>query len=163
MSHAPFTEADVNYLLKARKFIHGLIRDNTASEDAPILEVVYRVRRVDRPNDDIKLRLSARRPKPVMATMPRPRPSASLLWHSERVRGIDRKISHPEIKNGIVVGKIRGWHEHQWTMGDGDRFVIDINNAMRNVQEDFKAVLRFCMERWRIEVDEDDRQQILGL
>ncbi|PYS20854.1 MAG: hypothetical protein DMF72_19460 [Acidobacteria bacterium] len=58
MSHAPFTEADVNYLLKARKFIDGLIRDNTANADAPILEVIYRVRRVDRRNDDITLRLT---------------------------------------------------------------------------------------------------------
>jgi hypothetical protein len=34
---------------------------------------------------------------------------------------------------------------------------------MRNVQEDFKSILRFCMERWRIEVREEDRQLILGL
>ena len=107
MSHAPFTEAEVNYLLKARKFIHGLIRDTTENPDAPILEIVYRVRRVDRPNDDIKLRLSARRPKPVMATMPRLRPSAALLWHSERIRGIDRKIVHPVIKDGMIVKRVR--------------------------------------------------------
>jgi len=98
-----------------------------------------------------------------MATMPRPRPSASLLWHGQRIRGIDHKIVHSEIKNGIIVGKIRGWHEHQWITSDGDSFVVDVNNALRNVQEDFKSILRFCMKRWRIEVGEDDQQQILRL
>lgn len=163
MSHAPFTEAEVNYLLKARKVIRGVIRDTTDKPDAPLLEIIYRVARVDRPNDDIKLRLSARRPKPVMATMPRPRPSAALLWHDERIRGIDRKIVHSVIKNGIIVGRVRGWHEHQWTAVDGDSAVVNVNRAMRNVQEDFKSLLRFCMKRWRIEIDEDDNQQILRL
>ena len=36
-------EADVDYLLKARKFVDGLIKDNTANPDAPILEVIYRI------------------------------------------------------------------------------------------------------------------------
>jgi hypothetical protein len=163
MSHAPFTEAEVNYLLKARKFIHGLIKDTTDNPDAPILEVVYRIRRLDRPDDDLKLRLSARRPKPVLATMPRPRPSAALLWHGERIRGIDRKIVHSAIKNGVTGRKVRGWHEHRWTTADGDKQVVDVNSAMRNVQEDFKSILRFCMKRWHIEVRDEDRQLVLGL
>jgi hypothetical protein len=40
MSHAPFTEADVNYLLKARRFIHSLVSDTTDNPEASILEVV---------------------------------------------------------------------------------------------------------------------------
>jgi hypothetical protein len=163
MSHAPFTEADVNYLLKARKFIHSLVRDTTDNPEASVLEVVYRVRRLDKPDDDITLRLSARRAKPVLATMPRPRPSAALLWHGERIRGIDRKIAHPIIKHGVIVGKIRGWHEHRWTKDDSDSSVIDVNKAMQNVQEDFKSILRFCMNRWHIEMPDDDRQLELGL
>jgi hypothetical protein len=164
MSHAPFTEADVDYLLKARKFIDSVMRDTTADPDAPIREIIYRVRRLDRSDDDIKLRLHARRAKPVLTTIPRAvRPSAALLWHGERIRGIDRKIVHSIIRNGLVVGKVRGWHEHQWTNADGDNHVIDANNFMRNVQEDFKSILRFCMERWRIEVKDEDRQLLLGL
>jgi hypothetical protein len=52
MTDAPFTEAEVNYLLKARKFVHGVIRDTTSNPDAPLLEIVYKVLRVDRPNDE---------------------------------------------------------------------------------------------------------------
>jgi hypothetical protein len=163
MSHAPFTEADVNYLLKARKFIHSVVRDTTDNPDAPILEIIYRVRRLDRPDDDITLRLSARRAKPVLATMPRPRPSAALLWHGQRIRGIDYKIAHSVIKHRVIVGKIRGWHEHRWTTEDGGSPAFDVNKAMQNEQEDFKSILRFCMKRWRIEVGEDDQQQILRL
>jgi hypothetical protein len=164
MSHAPFTEADVNYLLKARKFIQSVVRDTTDNPDSPLLEIIYRVRRLDRPNDEIKLRLSARRPKPVMATAVRYiRPSAALTWHDERIRGIDRKIVHVITKNGLSVGKVRGWHEHQWTEADGDSNVVDANKVMRNVQEDFKSILRFCMNRWRIEVRDDDRQLLLKL
>lgn len=106
--------------------------------------------------------LQARRPKPVLATLPKPKPSTALLWHGERRRGIDHKIVHPRIRDGLVIGKVRGWHEHYWTVIDRDKRVIGINRQMKNVQEDFRSVLRFCMARWRIELTEDeDRQQIL--
>jgi len=164
MSRAPFTEAEVDYLLKARKFIGGLIKDSTRDPDSKIPEVVYRVRRFDRPEEDIRLKLSARPRKSVIRTgSAKLRPSAALLWHGKRIRGIDHKIVHPKIENGLMVGEVRGWHEHQWTDIDGDDFVIDVNGPMRNVQEDFRSVLRFCMERWRIEVRDRDRQQSLGL
>jgi hypothetical protein len=162
MSDAPFTEADIDYLLNARKVVHSVIRDTTEKPDASLLEVVYRIVRSANPDDDIKLRLHARRPKPVLVSAPRPRPSAALLWHNVRIRGIDRKIVHPVIKNGVITGKIRGWHEHQWTDADGDRYVVHVNRQMKNIQEDFRAVLRFCMKRWRIELQEgEDRQQVL--
>lgn len=163
MRVAPFTEADVNYLLKTRKVVQNIVKDTTSDENASLLEIVYRlVRAVDDPSDDIKLRLHARRPKSVLATLPKPKPSASLLWHGERVRGIDYKIVHSRIKHGLVVGEVRGWHEHRWTLEDGDKPVISVNEKMKNIQEDFRAILRFCMTRWRIEVQKDeDRQEIL--
>jgi hypothetical protein len=151
----------VEYLLKARKFIHRLVKDTTRDPNADILEVVYAVRRVDQPIEDIKLKLSARPPKPVMRTAFRLRPSAALNWHGERIRGIDHKIVHSKIENGLEVGRVRGWHEHQWTAADGDSYVIDANSFMRNVQEDFRSLLRFCMVRWRIEVKDSDNQQLL--
>lgn len=162
MSGAPFTEADVKYLLKARKVIHGVIRDTTEDPDAPLLEIVYRIVRADRPRDDIRLRLNARRPKPVLDTLYRPRPSAALLWHDERIRGIDHKIVHPRIRNGLKVGKVRGWHEHRWTLADRDKPVMSVHEKMKKIQEDFRSILRFCMARWHIQLKEhEDRQEIL--
>lgn len=158
----PFTEADVNYLLKARKIIQGVTRDTTDDPNADLLEISYRIVRVGSPLDDIKLRLQARRPKPVRVTLPKPKPSSALLWHGERIRGIDHKIVHPRIKDGLLVGKVRGWHEHVWTFADRDAQVVSVEKQMKKIQEDFRSVLRFCMARWRIELIEDeDRQQIL--
>ena len=162
MSDAPFTEAEVDYLLKARKVIQGVTRDTTDDPDADLLEISYRIVRADNIGDDIKLRLQSRRPKPVLETSYKPRPSAALLWYTERIRGIDHKIVHPRIENGLVVGKVRGWHEHIWTPEDGDKRVISIARQMRNIQEDFRSILHFCMKRWRIElIKDEDRQQIL--
>jgi hypothetical protein len=94
--------------------------------------------------------------------MAKPKPSAALVWHGERIPGIDRKIVHAKIRNGLVVGEIRGWHEHRWDAINHDSLVFDVNTAMKNIQEDFRSLLRFCMQRWRIEVKEDeDRQEVL--
>ncbi|HXQ38707.1 MAG TPA: hypothetical protein VN843_32195 [Anaerolineales bacterium] len=162
MLDPPFTEADVRYLLRTRKVVQGVIKDTTTNPAAPLLEIIYRIIRAGNRVDDIKLRLHARRPKPVLDTLIRPRPSASLLWHGERIRGIDHKIVHDVIKNGLIVGEVRGWHEHRWTLMDRDRPVISVNDEMKKIQEDFRSILRFCMARWRIEVEEDeDRQEIL--
>jgi ATP-dependent DNA ligase len=54
MSDAP-TEADVAYLLKAKKVVQSVLRDTTDDEDAPLREVIYRVARVDNPSDDERL------------------------------------------------------------------------------------------------------------
>jgi hypothetical protein len=162
MSDAPFTEADVAYLLKAKKLVQTVLKDTTDDQSASLLEVIYRVVRADNPSDDIKLRLSARRPKPPLETLHRLRPSVALQWRGHRIRGIDRKIVHPVIKNGLIIGKVRGWHEHVWTSTDEDNSVIDVNGVMKKVQEDFRSILQFCMVRWRIEIKEnEDRQQIL--
>lgn len=162
MPDAPFTEADVAYLLKARKVIQGITRDTTDDPDADLMEISYRIVRLGNPVEDIKLRLQARRPKPVLATSHRPRPSAALLWHGERIRGVDYSIVHERIKDGVKVGKVRGWHEHIWTVADGDRQVVSIARQMKKIQEDFRSILQFCMARWRIElIKDEDRQQIL--
>jgi hypothetical protein len=42
MKVAPFTEADVRYLLKTRKVVQSILKDTTSDEDAPLLEIVYR-------------------------------------------------------------------------------------------------------------------------
>ena len=162
MLEAPFTEADVAYLLKARKVIKDVTRDTTDDPDADLMEISYRIVRIANPGDDIKLRLQARRPKPVLATLPKGRPSAALLWHNVRIRGIDHSIVHYRIKDGLRVGKVRGWHEHIWTVADADKQVVSVAQQMKKIQEDFRSILHFCMARWRIElIKDEDRQQIL--
>jgi hypothetical protein len=33
---------------------------------------------------------------------------------------------------------------------------VNVNRQMKNIQEDFRAILRFCMKRWRIELQEGE-------
>jgi hypothetical protein len=146
------TEADVAYLLRAKKFIHRVIR-NSADSRQEVLEVVviYNVRRKDREHLELKLRFSARLEKPVKVTVPQPRPGVSLTWHGQRIRGISRRIKHANIRNGVVVGEVRGWYEHQWTNSDEDKSIKDINKEIK--QEDFWSVVEFCLRRWNIEFE----------
>lgn len=54
----PFTEADVDFLLKTRKVIQGITRDTTDDPNAVLLEISYRIVRIGNPGDDIKLRVT---------------------------------------------------------------------------------------------------------
>ena len=70
----------------------------------------------------------------------------------ERIRGIDWKIKHESQRGGMPNGFVKGWHEHLWTEADRDRFVVDVNDAVG--QEDFRAFLKVCLDRWNVEVEE---------
>jgi hypothetical protein len=155
------TEAEVAYLLKAKKFVHSCTKDTTNSGNSiPMIEVMYSIRRADAPkDDDLRLKFWARRERPVLVTGPKPRPGASLLWRGHRIRGIARRIKHGSIRNGILIEEIRGWYEHQWTNTDQDKYCVGIGSEMKQVQEDFWSVVRFCLTRWNIETKADQSNQ----
>lgn len=146
------TEAEVAYLLKAKKFIHSCTKDTTASGNTiPMIEVMYMIRRVDDPRDnDLRLKFWARRERPLLETGPKPKPGVSLKWRGHRIRGIARRIKHDCIRNGIVIGEVRGWYERQWTNTDEDKYCVSIEAEMKRVQEDFWSVVNFCLDRWNI-------------
>ena len=149
MPHPAVIESQVRICLKARKFIYREVRSNLEQyREAPIVEVIYDIRRKDLPDVDQRMRLSARLAR-ALPGGPRPVPGVALRWHGERIRGIDWKLREDVVKDGFVVGLVRGWHEHRWTDTDADRYVINVNRFVKN--PDFMGLLRQCLGRWHIE------------
>src|SRR3954471_24022007 len=114
------TQSDVNYLLAARKFVFRTIRDNTKWEQKKEpkpdeLVLVFEIRRCDNPTKDVRLRFIARKE----LDKPNRRWGVSLQYMGVRVRGIDHKLREDNIKNGLIAGFIRHWHEHVLNEIDG--------------------------------------------
>jgi hypothetical protein len=156
---AIFNDYAVKDLLRARKIVHSQVHDNRNKLNAAWAEVEYRVCRVDAPDQDIRLRFNARLTKALTVAVPKPLPSASLLWHKIRIRGIDRKLLHDDIRNGIKIGEIQGWHEHQWNSVDGDSAIINVNDEIKKIRLDFRSFVKFCLERWRIDYEDFENRQ----
>jgi hypothetical protein len=34
------------------------------------------------------------------------------MLRAKRIRGLDYSLTHPIVKNGVIEGEIKGWHEH---------------------------------------------------
>jgi hypothetical protein len=146
------TRYDVDELVRARK-IAGRTKLNTLnSSDSKHTESALKVdlRRADSPTLDLTLEFYGRVNRmtlPGVATTQLP--SASLIWHRKRIRGIDFKIRHDVVRNGLVTDSIRGWHEHYWTDSDEDNAIREPNPPLRNW--DLQAVIAWCSRQWNIE------------
>lgn len=116
------------------------------------MRIRYEVRKKDNPGAYLGLQIFAKLNRTPVPRGISPTPSVSLLWYNLRIRGINRKLRHDVVQNGIVVGTVRGWHEHQWTDADEDKFVIDVNALIK--KSDLRSLLQFCMKRWNIEFPE---------
>src|SRR5690348_8759557 len=111
VSHPNVTEATVKELLKTRKFIHHTVRSNREVPGGSRVETAYDVRRIAAPNEDIRLRLTVWVASATGGTSAYP--SVSLLWHGVRIRCVDWKWREDVIKDNLVIGIVRKWHEHQ--------------------------------------------------
>ena len=107
------------------------------------------------PADEMLLQLSVIQKPRLTNLSAKPKPGAAMNLKGERIRGIDWKIKHEFQKDGRPNGFVRGWHEHRWTEVDGDRFVVDVNDAVG--QEDFRSLLKLCLDRWDVEVEESNQ------
>jgi hypothetical protein len=141
-----FTQADVEYLVAARKFICRTVEDNTTVYPLPYeMRLTFDIRKRDYPQQDIGLRFRAlREPHSVISKW-----GIALLWHGKRIRGIDYKLREDIIDGGLIIGHLRHWHEHFWTDKNQDKNIIDVNSLVKN--EDMRALVELCMARWNIE------------
>jgi hypothetical protein len=78
--------------------------------------------------------------------LPHPTPSAALLWHSKRIRGLNREVRHDNPDGSIV----RGWHEHIWSPTDDDAHVVAAQPEPRD--RSLLGLLKWGLEKWNIEV-----------
>jgi hypothetical protein len=51
------------------------------------------------------------------------------------------------------------WHEKLFTDTDKDKYIIDINDDIKNT--DFWAIVKFCCIRWNLDIPEE-RQMTMG-
>jgi hypothetical protein len=108
------------------------------------------LRRVDSPVADLGLefypRVKLKRLPGVASTN---HPSAALMWKGKRIRGLDYKIRHDIVRNGLIEGYIKGWHEHYWTDTDEDANIRDPNPPVKN--GDLQSIISWACNVWNIE------------
>lgn len=152
MPRATITRYTVDDLVEARKTAFRMKQNTLDSRDPKHNELVLKVdiRRADSENIDLTLEFYGRVvKKPLSGVAPAQYPSASLLWHGKRIRGIDHTLKHPVVESGIIKGHIRGWHEHYWTDADGDDAIREPNPPVKNF--DVQAIIAWCSKQWNIE------------
>ncbi len=146
MPKLAITRYAADELVQARKFA-GKTK-SVMKDDSPLR---IDIRRVDSPGIELQLFFEARSSWNALPGVPSVRrPSASLLWHQKRIRGIDWTIKHEVTRNGMPTNEvIRGWHEHYWTDEDGSDSIRVPNPTPRN--KDVSALIDWCCKQWNIE------------
>jgi len=162
MARAPFTEYDVRQLIAARKFVAKIMQDNVQSETDPRKErrIVYAIRRRDTPNRDISLRLIARLSPSVPGVGLKSLPGIALQWKGKIIRKLDWALRHDTWRDGVVVGFVRGWHEHIWTDEDEDRHIVEADPPIKRT--DMRSLVRYCADKWNIGLEGIEEQPFLG-
>lgn len=150
MPNAPFTEAEVQHLIAAKKYIHKVMEDNRRQPNVNEIRLTYEIRQRNSEAERLRLRFFARLEKQANAAVVKPFPGVSLLWYNERIRAICWRLRHDVIRDGQLIGFVRGWHEKLWTDSDRDRFIIDANSIVKD-KTDFTSLIALCLKRWNIE------------
>lgn len=169
-SQPAITAAQVADIVAKRKFVSAIKQDNTKPSKSELRQKNYRqpneksiywdLRFVDMRDKPIPLQFHARLETPLSGLHSiRPLPGASLLWKGIRIRGVNWNVFHDNMHNGVKIAPIRKWHEKLFTDIDQDKYIIDINDDIKNT--DFWAIVKFCCDRWNIEFP-DERQMIMG-
>jgi hypothetical protein len=141
-----FTEAEVEYLVKARKFI-AAIPDVDKEENQFAMSA--RVYKKDDPTWQIGGLLVRARVAVPLPGLPRQIPSCALQWHGIRIRCVNFEMRHTNPDGSIVTG----WHEHIWNDEDEADRVISASPEI--TKPDLKAIFRWGLRKWNIEVKEE--------
>ena len=152
MQKNTFTRYQADQLVEARKIATKTFRNSLFTSDLRIStrELAVALRRKDSPTIDLVLAFGATvKTAELSGIKSGLRPSASLLWHGKRIRGLDYTIKHDVVESGISVGVIRGWHEHYWTDSDQDNSIREPNPPIKNM--DISAILEWSLKQWNIE------------
>jgi hypothetical protein len=152
MAKPPITRYTVDALVNARKYAVRVKKNTLESKDPKHGELLmlFEIRRVDSPAVDLVLEFRGRVMKAALPGVASTLyPSASLIWYGQRIRCLDHKIVHDVKEDGIVCGRIKGWHEHFWTDADGDDAVRPADPPVKNC--DLHAIIAWCSKKWNIE------------
>ena len=128
-SKYPFTEEDVNNIIRMDKYIDGTF----LQDDPPnsFEDTVY----VGSDREDIGLVFSIR---PERRTI-----GVALKLRNERIRGINNVTHHrPDCKI------LKGWHEHIWKIPYRDKWAESL--IPRKELSTPKGIVKFALKRWNI-------------
>ncbi len=139
------TNAEIDYILKAAKFIFAV--PNFEEQDGWII-LRARVYKKDEPNWSagslsIHARVAKRPPG-----LPSQLPSCCLQWHGIRIRCVDREARHDN-PDGTYV---KGWHEHIWDDRNQDDRVIAAHPIVSHPS--LRGIFQWGLDKWKIEVRE---------
>src|SRR5437868_5017365 len=117
-------EADVNALVKARKYIKEIPRVGSEPSQFRMKGMVYTVE--DRQPTGVMMMATVKKSVPGV---PSPIPTAALEYGGRfRIRGINYAVRH-DCPSGPIV---YGWHEHVWTNQYEDQVVIAARPIPKN-------------------------------
>jgi hypothetical protein len=144
-----FTESEVEYLLKEKKYILGLPQ---VKEQGGWLVMEADVKKKGDPNWQRGGLTIKARTKTDFPGVPKSSPTCFLQWHGYRIRGVDYEVRHDNPDGN----SIRGWHEHIWDNENEDKRVIPASPRIQNA--DLKALFRWGLEKWRIEIRQEQME-----
>jgi hypothetical protein len=145
-----FTEAEVEYLVKAKKYIFAIPEIEQEEGGSSVMQA--EVRRKDDPNWQKGGLLISARVKKALPGLPRGSPSCSLRWYGRRIRGVNYEVWHDNPDSSSV----RGWHEHIWNGEDRDARVIQASPAI--AKPDLRNIFRWGLSKWNIEITEEQKE-----
>lgn len=138
-----FVNADVDYLVKTKKFISAI---PAVMETSSEFMMQANVRRKDDPGRETQLIIRAHAKKSPPGP-PKGIPSCVLQWHGHRIRGVNWEVWHDN-PDGTIV---RGWHEHIWNDKDGDGHVVPVHVS----QPSLRKLFEWGLDKWNIEVKQE--------
>jgi hypothetical protein len=166
MPQPAITRAYVEEIITRPKFVYREISNNTRvsradkrSKDYVAPEekrIYYEIRFKDMREKPADLRFFARLEQGLSGVRPLPKPGMSLWLLNSRIRGINWNMRHENMLNGVKIAPVREWHEKLWTDIDEDKYIVDINDEVRNT--DLRSMIRFACERWNIDIEEKQIQ-----
>jgi hypothetical protein len=140
----PFRQADVDYLLRARKYISSI---PTIHENEFEYSIKANVKRIDDPGRELGLTVLAHVKRPLPG-LPRNFPACALQWHGYRIRGVNWHV-YFENDDGTII---KGWHEHIWHDKERDGCVIEAIPPVG--QPTLLKLFEWGLSQWKIEVRE---------
>lgn len=144
-----FTKGEVDYLVGLLKLVRVIPRPeflNRQSRSGWLIEIrVFKKGDLRAPLPGLMVMAKAHQ---APQGLPHPTPSAALLWHGKRIRGLNREMRHDN-PDGTIV---RGWHEHLWSPSDDDACVIQAQPEPKD--RTLIGILQWGLEKWNIEVEQ---------
>jgi hypothetical protein len=138
------TKAEVDYLVRERKFIREIPKIVEGKTEFRMQAVVYR-KSAPRKATGLVIMARAKKSPPGV---PRPFPSSALVMTGRfRVRGLNHELWHDNPDTTIV----KGWHEHVWMNEFEDRFVVSARPKPKDLT--ILGMFEWGLRKWNIAVE----------